>query len=88
MERRQILVLLSTVALLFNLLMVGWAATGCHQCTKGTMRCNGTQVQLCAPNHRWKTVVDCSRLKRTKKQYGCVVLSNKRCSCRVEEKKP
>ncbi|KKM81095.1 hypothetical protein LCGC14_1333240 [marine sediment metagenome] len=58
---------------------------GCHRCKSGTMRCLGTQVQLCAPNHKWKTVVDCNKLHRTKKQFRCVKLPNDRCSCRAKK---
>jgi len=81
------MVQLSLAVVFAAALLIAAVTSGCHQCKKGTMRCNGTQVQLCAPNHRWKTVVDCKRLKRTKKQYSCVVLSKDRCSCRVKETK-
>lgn len=87
MIRRLLYLSLAVVFVLLLLLLV-LATSGCYECKSGTMRCHQNKVQLCAPNHRWKTVVDCSQLKRTKNQHACVRLSNDRCSCRVKQERP
>lgn len=79
------MLLLSLTVAFVAALLLATLVSGCHRCKTGTMRCSGTEVQLCAPNHQWKTVVDCSKLKRTKKKHVCVKLQENRCSCRAEE---
>jgi len=78
------MLMLSLAIVFVAALLVAGVVPGCSPCKTGAMRCYQNQVQLCAPNHKWKTVVDCSRLKRTKKQHVCVELSENRCSCRAK----
>jgi len=85
MNRKMLLLSLAVAAVLIILALV--AVSGCHRCKTQTMRCSGDVVQLCAPNGRWKTVTDCSRLLRTKKKYGCVRLDDGRCTCQLKRVK-
>ena len=83
---RKMLLLTLVVAFVLAVLTVVMMS-GCHECKKQAMRCDGERVQLCAPSGRWKTIMDCSRLHRTKQQYGCVRLFNGRCTCRLKRVK-
>ncbi len=59
---------------------------GCaHECKVRAMRCNGNKVELCYPDHKWKTVVNCDKLHRTKQEWRCARLNDQRCTCKPVE---
>lgn len=62
------------------------AFIACNPCKPGVSRCNGSVVEICRPDKQWSKVQDCSKLKRTKKQFDCCCrLSDgkNKCSCKT-----
>lgn len=71
--------LVVALAMLIGLVLL----PGCGpKCKPKTARCNGSAVEICAPNKRWRPVTDCAKLKRTKLKWVCVRQSPTSCRCK------
>jgi hypothetical protein len=59
------------------------ALSGC--CIHRTMRCDGSKVQYCTPDKKWRTIVDCKKIKRTDAKWCCKCPDpGKKCKCAKE----
>lgn len=70
-------VLVALTLSLFSILLVGCP----KQCKPKMARCQGTTTQLCRPDGKWQSVVDCSKVD-PKVPWACVQIDPQTCRCR------
>ena len=69
---------------LFCVLVLALTFAACNPCVPQTMVCDGSKVMLCAPNKKWKQVMDCSKILRSKHKWECKQdPAKKTCGCKI-----
>lgn len=71
-------------------LVIGFSVllSGCpKQCKVKTARCLGEVTQLCRPDGKWESVVDCSKID-PKAPWSCVCPDQQTCRCKKPSDPP
>jgi hypothetical protein len=72
--------------LLFLFVSSAFLNLGCPPkpvCMPHAMRCFNNSVQLCDKNGKWRSVIDCKKVKPTKKNWKCLCKKPEICACYI-----